>query len=162
VATRNDIIAAIQATDRRLSALAPAILADPERLLRNGNWTVRDALCHVAARANGIALSLSYADANPAAAGAPPPLEIDEVNRRQIAERQGRAVPALLAEIAEGHRAAIGRLAELDDALLARPLDLPFLEPGSTVSDLILLAVPRHEQAHLDLIAETLDASARS
>jgi len=160
--TRNQIITAIRDTDRRLTRLTSSILSTPECPLRQGSWTVRDALCHVAARANGVSLARTYADPQPESTAAPPVFEIDAINRRQIAERQGSSVPNLLEEIAEGHRAALAQLAQLDDAQLARPLQLPFLEPSATVADLILRAGPDHERAHLESIAEALDHSDRA
>jgi Mycothiol maleylpyruvate isomerase N-terminal domain len=157
--TRDEIAAAVAEADQRITRLAPWILARPDAPLSDGDWTVRDTLCHVAARADGVAVAIAFADmAPPSDAQSPPALEIDEMNRRQIAERRDRTIPELLREIAAGHAAALDRLPTLDDHLLTREVRLRAVPPGTTVADLILLAGPRHEQAHVDLIAQAVGA----
>jgi Mycothiol maleylpyruvate isomerase N-terminal domain len=159
--TRDEIAAAFTAADQRLTHLTPWILARPDALVPDGEWTVRDTLCHVAARADGVTVAIAFADMTPPSdAQSPPAIEIDEMNRRQIAERRDRTIPDLLREIAAGHAASLQRLPTLDDHLLTREVRLRAVPPGTTVADLILLAGPRHEQAHVDLIARAVGADA--
>ena len=52
--TRDEIIAGIRAVDERLAALRDRIIASGEQPLQEGTWVIRDALSHLAARANGV------------------------------------------------------------------------------------------------------------
>src|SRR5260221_5188604 len=57
--TKEEVIAAIAASDARVKGLAQALLAHGTARLPESEWDVRQALCHVAARANAVPLSLS-------------------------------------------------------------------------------------------------------
>src|SRR4029079_3334652 len=99
-ARRDEIVAGINACDDRLTQLRPAIIANPEARLPKGTWTVRDALCHIAARANGVARAIMVADGSLGAEATDvgPTFDIDVVNRQQIADRSASGVEALLTE----------------------------------------------------------------
>ena len=159
-ARRDEIVAGINACDERLTQLKPAMVANLDAPLPEGTWTVRDALCHVAARANGVAMAVSVASgslgADPADVG--PTFDIDVVNRQQIADRSAKDVDALLIEALTGHQAAIGQLALIDDAMLARRMKLPYFKDEVTVIDLIALAGAGHEQSHINEIARAVGA----
>jgi hypothetical protein len=159
-ARRNEIVAGINACDARLEQMKPAMATNPDAPLPEGTWTVRDALCHVAARANGVAMAVTVANntlgADPADVG--PTFDIDVVNRQQIADRSEKDVDALLAEALAGHQAAIDQLASIDNELLARRMKLPYFEHEVTVIDLIALAGAGHEQSHINDIARAVGA----
>ena len=159
-ARRDEIVAGIKACDARLEQLKPAIIANPDVPLPEGTWTVRDALCHIAARANGVAMAVTVADntlgADPADVG--PTFDIDAVNRQQIADRKTDDVDTLLTEALTGHQAAISQLASIDDVMLARRLKLPYFKDEVTVIDLIALAGAGHEQSHINEIARAVGA----
>jgi Mycothiol maleylpyruvate isomerase N-terminal domain len=159
-ARRDEIVADIKACDERLEQLKAAMIAHPDAPLPEGTWTVRDALSHIAARANGVAMAVAVANnslgANPADVG--PTFDIDVVNRQQIADRATKDVDALLSETRAGHEAAIGQLASIDDQLLARRMKLPYFEDEVTVIDLIALAGAGHEQSHINDIARAVGA----
>jgi hypothetical protein len=159
-ARRDEIVAGINACDTRLEQMKPSMIANPDAPLPEGTWTVRDALCHVAARANGVAMAVTVANntlgADPADVG--PPFDIDVVNRQQIADRSEKDVDALLAEVLAGHQAAIDQLASIDNELLARRMKLPYFEHEVTVIDLIALAGAGHEQSHVNEIARAVGA----
>src|SRR6478735_7736067 len=128
-ARRDEIVAGINACDERLTQLKPAIIANSDALLPEGAWTVRDALCHVAARANGVAMAVTVASGSLGAdADVGPTFDIDVVNRQQIADRTTNDVDVLLAETFAGHATAIGQLASIDDQMLARRMNLPYFE----------------------------------
>ena len=61
-ARRDEIVVGINACDERLDQLRPAMIANPDAPLPEGTWTVRDALCHIAARANGVAMAFTVAN----------------------------------------------------------------------------------------------------
>jgi hypothetical protein len=157
---REDVIDAVRESDARLQALAPRLRARPQAGLPGADWVVRDALCHLAARADcvGVVQTLlpSAAQATAAAPVDLDRLDIDSVNRVQIAERGGRSVDDLLEEIAAGHAAAMTALAALGDDVLQRRVTLPGPLGVVALVDLLLLAGPRHEQAHLDDVERAL------
>jgi hypothetical protein len=159
-ARRDEIVAGINACDERLEQLKPAIVANPDAPLPEGTWTVRDALCHVAARANGVAMALTVANNSLGADAADvgPTFDIDVVNRQQIADRSANDVDSLLSETHAGHATAIAQLALIDDESLARRMKLPYFEHEVTVIDLIALAGAGHEQSHINEIARAVGA----
>ena len=73
------IVDVIDATEERLLALADRLRDQPDTHLLEGDWTVRDPLCHLAARANDVPLVLRLAD-QLSNTGSRPPMEIDTVN----------------------------------------------------------------------------------
>ena len=161
-ARRDEIVAGIRACDERLAELGPAMIANPDAPLPEGTWTVRDVLCHVAARANGVAMMVALASGSLEADAAEmgPSFDIDAVNRQQIADRSANDVNALLTEAFAGHEAAIGQLASIDDQMLARRVKLPFFEREVTVIDLIALGGAGHEQSHINDIARAVGVNA--
>ena len=52
--TRDEITTAIRDIDTRLAALRDRIIEGGDKPLLEGDWRVRDALSHLAARANGV------------------------------------------------------------------------------------------------------------
>ena len=160
-AGRGEIVAGINACDERLMRLKPAMIANPDAPLPEGTWSVRDALSHIAARANGVAMALTVANnaLGADAADVGPTFDIDVVNRQQIADRSANDVESLLAEALAGHAAAIGQLASIDDELLARRMKLPYFEHEVMVIDLIALSGAGHEQSHINDIARALGAN---
>lgn len=157
---RKDVIDAVRGSDARLQALAPRLRARPQAGLPGADWAVRDALCHLAARADCVGMVQALLP--PAAqetATAPidlDRLDIDAVNRVQIAERGDRSIDDLLEEIAAGHAAAMTALSILGDDALQRRVTLPGTMGEVALVDLLLLAGPRHEQAHLDDVERAL------
>jgi hypothetical protein len=158
MATREEIVAAIRAVDARLEALRPQIVANSERPLLEGTWRVRDALSHLAARANGVDRVVQRARA--AASGAPsaPPTSIDDINAGQVAERRDQPIEAILDEIRAGHAAAIEALRHVDDATLEQQIALGFRPGEIAVSDMMVRGGPGHDQNHLDQVEAALKA----
>jgi hypothetical protein len=160
--TKADVIAAIVAVEARVERLAPDILAHADARLPEGEWRVREALCHLAARSNSVPMARAAVErARTAQAQGGPALrqgsfDIDEVNRQQIADRQGRSPRDLLDEIHQGHQAEIAAMTAFDPEML--DLRIPsFTGQGDmSVADLLLLAGPGHDNAHLDQIEGVL------
>jgi len=159
--SRDDFAAAVRQVDERLAALRAEILANPDKPLLEGTWRVRDALSHLAARANGVPRVLARVEAadNPSAGGsAPAPRNIDEINAGQVDERSTRSVEELLDEIRDGHAAAVQAAAAIDDATLARSIPLGFRPGDATVGELLVMGGPRHDGNHLDQVEAALKA----
>ena len=95
--TRTDIIEAIRLVDARLDGLQTRILEDGDRPLPEGTWRVRDALSHLAARANGVERVLMRLRAHEAGTPIAQPLSIDEINAGQVEERTSLGAADLLA-----------------------------------------------------------------
>jgi hypothetical protein len=128
--------------------------------LPSGTWTVRDVLCHLAARSNGVPRFVERIK-NLVPAGGPgapsrPAFDIDEINQGQIDERAGRSVEELLDEIVTGHKAAAEALSSVDAALLSRRYP-NFRGDGQVEgADMLLNSTTRHDNTHLDEIEEAL------
>lgn len=157
-ASKDDIEAAIRAIDERLGALRGRILKAGDTALAEGTWHVRDALSHLAARANGVdrVVQRALAAENPSAPQPPAPRSIDDINAGQVEERRDRSIEDLLAEIEAGHAAAITAARALDDELLGRMLPLGFRPGEAAVADMILRGGPGHDGNHLDQIEAVL------
>ncbi len=159
--SREDFAAAVRQVDDRLSALRDDILANGDKPLLEGTWRVRDALSHLAARANGVPRVLARVEAadNPStSASAPAPRNIDEINAGQVDERVERSVEELLDEIRDGHAAALQAASAVDDATLARSIPLGFRPGDATVAELLAMGGPRHDGNHLDQVEAALKA----
>jgi hypothetical protein len=146
------IIAAISETEERLRALLPRARARPVTRLTEGTWTVRDALCHLAARANDVPLVLRLLDPHVDLASA----AADAINAGQIASRAGRSVDELADEAVAGYAAARADVLELEAAQLRQTIpNIPGQGPIS-VADLLLVVYRHHAQAHLASIEQAL------
>jgi hypothetical protein len=156
--TRDEIREAIQAVDARLEAMRERILAHGETPQAEGTWRIRDALCHLAARANGVdrVVQRAIAAATPGAPQPTPPRSIDEINAGQVEERTDLSVEALLDEIRNGHRAALAALERVEDEMLERLLSNGFRPGESPVADLIVRGGPGHDHGHVDQIEAVL------
>jgi hypothetical protein len=157
--TRDEIIEAMQAVDARLEALQLHARARPDVELAPGEWRVRDALSHVAARGNPIPRVLTRLNESTDASGDPRPVrDIHEINAEQVNTRTDRDVDALIEEARSGHRDALAQLEELDDDVLERRLVVAFAPGELSVGEFIVLAGPRHEGNHLNDIEAALKA----
>jgi hypothetical protein len=134
------IVAAISETEERLRALLPRARARPMTRLTEGTWTVRDALCHLAARASAAA-------------------ESEAINAGQIASRDGHSVDELADEAVAGYAAARADVLKLDAAQLSQTIpNVPGQGPMG-VADLLLVVYRHHARAHLDSIEQALTQS---
>ena len=151
------IIAAISETEERLRALLPRARARPMTRLTEGTWTVRDALCHLAARANDVPLVLRLLDPHVDLASAA--AESEAINAGQIASRDGHSLDELADEAVAGYATARVDILELDPVQLSQTIpDVPGM--GSTsVADLLLLVYRQHAGAHLASIEQALTDS---
>lgn len=155
--TRDEIIEAIRAADARLQALAPRILDSGETPLASGDWRVRDAMSHVAARGNPIPRTLARLNQATDAAGNPQPIrDIHEINAEQVRDRAHADLEALVRETLDGHRQALADLEEVDDDVLERRLVVAFPPGELSVAEFIHLAGPRHEGNHLNDVEAVL------
>jgi hypothetical protein len=155
--TRNEIVEAFQAVEGRLEELVPLVRAQPEAPLLSGDWRVRDALSHVAARGNPIPRVLTRLNEVTEASGSPRPVrDIHEINAEQVRTRAGQEVDALIDELQGGHREALQNLDDLDEDVLERRLPVAFSPGELSVAEFIVVAGPRHEGNHLDDIEAAL------
>jgi hypothetical protein len=152
---RDEITAAIKETDARLERIRARVLEAGDRPLPTGEWSIRDALSHLAARSNPVARSLWRMQAA-TAPGGQPAFDIHEENAGQVRDRANQSVDALLDEIAEGHRAALADLAALDDETMARRFPVAFPPGELSLIEFIQRAGPRHDNAHLDEVEAAL------
>jgi DinB superfamily len=145
----------IDESERRLRALLDAARAHPDTPLAEGTWTVRDTLCHVAARANDVPLVLQLVDRRPdldAAAA-----ESEAINAGQIANRARRSVDELADEAMAGYAAARDHVRKLDPEFLDQTNPDVAGQGPMSVADLLLLVYRSHAQAHLASIEQALE-----
>lgn len=156
--TRDEIKEALSAVDTELAELRESILASPERPLLEGEWTVREALCHLAARSNSVPLVLGMLERarSDSEAGRNVARNIDEVNHGQIVERDGRSVQELLDEISAGHETERKAVDGLDEELLEQ--EFPNFRGDGTMpaSQLLLMASAGHDRSHVKQIRDAL------
>ena len=158
--TRDEIATAIQGADARIQELLPLARAHPDTHLLTGEWCVRDALSHIAARGNPIPLLMRYLNESTDESGTPRPIrDIHEINADQVRTRADQDVDALIDEMRGGHRTALKALAEIEDAVLKQRLTVAFPPGELSVGEFIVLAGPRHEGTHLDEIEAALKPS---
>src|SRR5579859_1657250 len=164
--TKEDVITALETSEARVDRMAPSLLAHPEVKLIDSEWNVRQALCHVAARANALPLATRLAQAALAAKAAGQPLNLGgagrqtDINQAQLDERQGRGVADLLSEIHAGHQAAISGVRELSPETFDQRFPRFRGEGEMTVGELILAAGSGHENSHLYLIEQAIAQAA--
>lgn len=156
MATRDEIVAAIHAVDARLEMLKPRIIAQGDAPLQEGTWRVREALSHLAARANGVDRVAQRVRDTLAGKAPAAPRTIDDINADQVTERSSISVPDLLEEIAKGHAAAITAIHALEPHILDALLPLGFRPGEAAASDLMLRGGPGHDGNHIDQIEAAL------
>ena len=161
MATKEEITESLQQVNQRLEGLKARILAGAEKHLLSGTWTVRDALCHLAARSNGLPNFMNRleraAQATPGAPATPLP-NIDDVNQSQIDARVGRTPAELLDEVHAGHLTAIDGVSKMDADIFDRELPTPRGEGTTPAGDLLMRSTSGHDNVHLDEIEKALDA----
>lgn len=155
--TKDEIAEVFSEADARLARLRERILASGDTPVAEGEWTVREALSHLAARANGVARVVSRAE-QAAQGGEPPapPRNVDEINAGQVEERRDLSVEQLLDQIADGHRAAVDAVRALDPETLDAMLSFGFRPGEASVGEMIVRGGPGHENNHLDRIEAVL------
>ena len=154
--TRDDIIEAIRRIDARLQPLHDRIIERGDDRLIEGDWRIRDALSHLAARSNGVDRVIQRLRAAQAGTPVAPVRNVDDINAGQVEERRDATVAQLLDEIRAGHLAAIEALDHVDDATLQTPLAQGFRPGDAPVADMILRGGPGHDGNHLDQIEAAL------
>ena len=143
----------------RVEEMWDRILEHGDTPLAEGTWRVRDALSHLAARANGVARVMARARAlkDPSAPQPPAPTSIDEINAGQVADRSDKTIRQLLDEITEGHRQAILALREVTRDELRDKIPMAGPTPGEMeVGDSMIRGGPGHDHGHLDQILAVL------
>ena len=105
--TKVDVIGGIEAVDARVNQLTPHLLTNGASRLPEGEWQVRQVLCHLAARANSVPIATAAAQRMraPSDPGQSTParsaIDIDEMNQQQIDSREKYSIQELLDEIHE-------------------------------------------------------------
>ena len=158
MATHEAITETIRKSAARGEALRERIIAAPEAPLADGVWSVRDALCHLAGRANPLPL-IEAVSAMLQAEGAPPAFDPDAQNAAQIAERADKSAAEILDEMHAAYEEAIVGIGALDDDALAMGFKLPGMENEIQMSDLVVMSMGMHVDSHLGDIEAALDAA---
>ncbi len=166
--TRKDVIAAIQAVEARIGQLTPEILAHADAGLPEGEWRVREALCHLAARSNSVPQVKGVVERARAFEGQreagfwrSSTSSIDEVNQKQIEDRRRLNPQELLDEIHEGHRAETAAVAAFAQQTLDMRIPKVTGQGDMSVADLLMAAGPGHDNMHLDQIEKAIEATPR-
>ncbi len=156
MATKDEIAEALRASDARIDGLRTRIVDRPEHPLLDSEWRVRDALSHLAARANPVPRILDRIERLDSGGPEAPRIDIDEINHGQVEERHGSSAVDLIAELKAGHASAIEALAGIEDGTLEREIPLGFRPGTATVGEMLQMAGAGHEGSHLDAIEAAL------
>ena len=151
---RGQIASGLEESAGRVRAIRDGLVAGGERPLLRGEWRVRDALSHLAARSNPVALARQRI----AEQGRERTLTVDEINHGQVEERSGRPVAALVDEILAGLEAARSELDDLSDEFLEQTVKVSFGPGEMAAGAIVLFGGPRHFLEHLGDIEEALRA----
>jgi len=161
--TKEEVISAIEAADARIKNLAPALLAHGPDPLPDSEWDVREALCHVAARANPVPLSLSIMQRMLVATAQTQPFDPRAaanrgaaINQTQLDERMDRSVEEVLAEIQTGHQTALATVREMPQDQFDQSFPRVTGDGETSLGEMILRAGAGHEKEHLDQIERAL------
>lgn len=152
--TKQAIIAAIDAADHQLRAVADRLRARPTTPIPDGDWTVQELLGHVAATADYRELFRrieTYAGAFPTLK------QMEDQNERQRQALAGYGVDALLAEAEQGFAQARAAVGQLTDPQLA---DAAPMSDGSamTVGEVVMVAI-EHAQGHITQLEQASGAA---
>jgi len=158
VATKDEVIAGIRDVEERLNRLLPGILANLDRPLPEGSWTVHDALCHMAADVPSVPRWQRMVDA--ALNGTPPSgFNLDEHNQQGIDARKGKPIGEVVQEIRDGLHSDAAAIPGLDDSLLTREIRRSNgqIQPAS---ERLKFTSGGHNHMHLDDIEKAISAAA--
>jgi hypothetical protein len=158
LATKQEIYDGVRGVEERLDQLLPVIVANLQRPLLTGTWTVHDALCHIAGDGHAVSRFLQRLERiDRSEPGRPPGFNVDEQNESRIALRKDKAVDDVVAEIRAGLAADTRALASIPDSTLDRMIP----GPGGNLtlaSDSLSFSLVRHNHLHLDDIEKALQA----
>ena len=135
-----------------IERLKDKILANPDAPLPEGEWKVRDAVSHLAARANPIPLlhkriSEMNSDSEP--------LSTDEANHLQVEDRKGASIEELIQECEEGFAAAQADMPNISVEDLSQKVK--FGDGEMYAVDIMYYGGPRHFMDHLNDIEKALE-----
>lgn len=159
MAAHDEIATALRGVIERVEQMRGSIAERPEAPLPEGEWRVRDALSHLAARATSVRMIVDryqQAASGAAAGGRPAGIDIHEVNRRQVEERSERSVEEILDEVVGGRQEAIRSLDGIDEALLERIVPNFRGDGEMRLAEMVLRASAGHDMSHLDQIEQAL------
>ncbi len=151
---REQIADGLRTSAERVRALRDEMVAGGDRPLLRGEWSIRDALSHIAARSNPVALVHQRI----AEQGQERTLTVDEINHGQVEERSDLTVAGLVDEILTGAEAALSELDTLTDDFLDQTVKVSFGPGEMAASAIVLFGGPRHFLEHLGDIEEALRA----
>ena len=156
MATKEEITAEMRDAEERLERLLPGIVANLEKPLPEGTWTVHDALCHLAADANAVPRWLERMEAAASGPSAiPPGFNFDEYIQKNIDDRKGKPIDEVVKEIKDGLKADTAAIVSLDDALLQKQVP-NFRGELAPASEMLRYTTGRHNLGHMDDIEKAL------
>ena len=121
IATREELLAALQADAARLPEVVGAIgEAELERGVYENGWSARQLLAHLAAIEWTYPRLIERAQAAQDAESGGGGFDMDSYNERQVSKRAGATVAALLEEFGRNRAATIEAAVGASDALLAQ------------------------------------------
>jgi hypothetical protein len=152
VSTKDDLINTLREVDQRLVGLAPRILANLDRPLLSGTWTVHDCLCHIAADSNAVYAWRYRIENGRRLQG---DMSTDDFNQQEIDKRKGLPAQSVLDEIRANFAGDEKAIVALEDALLER--EVPYRGGMAPAAESLRFYLGPHNTIHLDDIERALD-----
>lgn len=153
MAQKQDILDAIDASERQLFAIEEQVNAKATLPVGESNWSVRDMLCHVATTASVAELDRRIHHAQGAF---PTGEEMDGYNAALRTEHQNDSVEDLFAVATRGFAQAREAVTKMSDEELAKPA------PGDgsmTTGDLLAFVYMNHTVDHIATIERAVGAA---
>jgi hypothetical protein len=153
VSTKDELIATLRDVDQRLVGLTPRILANLDRPLLSGTWTVHDCLCHIAADSNAVYAWRYRLENGRRVQG---DMSTDDFNQQEIDKRKGLPAEEVVREIRDNFSGDMAAIRELDEELLRR--EMPYRGGMAPAAESLRFYLGPHNTSHLDDIEKALDA----
>ncbi len=166
MATKQEIVDALRAFNERAQNFAAGLSPDDwTKTTYEQGWNVKQAYCHLAGTTAGVPFMIALA-ANPRPprggaggdGGTEAAFDIDAWNAREVAEREGKPIEEILAELKTGHENSVKAVQATSDELLAKEFRAPW-GLVAPLGDVLMEMVNGHDRGHLTDIEKAVQRS---
>ena len=159
MASKDEILTGIAEVEARLDRMLPGILENLNRPLLEGEWSVHDALCHMADDVPATPRWIRTVEAAINNTPRPAAPNLGDINQQGVDARKGKPIEEVVQEIRDGLHGDAAEIPGLDEALLAHEIPTRSGELQAASERLKFYAVG-HNHMHLDEIEKAIAANA--